>query len=102
MQALSIFLLVSFLWEESLESMKTPWCVQSPVPFIAICCLLTLYSGVFQLIMEVSPRLTVTNNLMSSLCSISKYKDPINATDIWPQQYCEYVCVFINSAKTTS
>lgn len=50
------------------------------LPFRAICSLFALYSGVSQLVREVSSRLTVTNNLMSSLCSISKYKDPINAT----------------------
>lgn len=50
------------------------------LPFRAICSLFAPYSGVSQLVREVSSRLTVTNNLMSSLCSISKYKDPINAT----------------------
>lgn len=53
-QALSLFLLDSevSLVKKSLESVKTPWCTQSPGPFTATCCFSTLYSGVLQLIMN--------------------------------------------------
>lgn len=43
--------------------------------------------------MEVSPRLTVTKTLMSSLCSISKYKDPINATSLSKTVGHVFVCL---------
>lgn len=75
------------------------------LPFIAICSLFTLYLGVFQHVMEVSSRLTVTNNLMSLFCSISKYKDPINATVIGLSStvgVCLCVYKFIEEDKLTS
>lgn len=94
---------VSFLWEESLESVETPVVYRAPrMPFRAICCLFALYSGVSHLAMEMSSRLTVTNNLMSSLCSISKYKDPINVTVIGLSStvgVCLWVYEFIEECK---
>lgn len=75
------------------------------VPFIAICPLFALYSGVSHLVMEVSSKLTVTNNLMSSLCSISKYKDPINAIVIGLSStvgVCLWVYEFIEECKLIS
>lgn len=72
------------------------------VPFRVIRSLFAVYSGVSHLAMEVSSRLTVTNNLMSSLCSISKYKDPINATVIGLSStvgVCLWVYEFIEECK---
>lgn len=50
--------------------------------------------------MEVSSRLSMTNNLMSSLCSICNYEDLINATVIGLSSTVG-VCVFMSSLKRT-